>query len=607
MCTYPFTLHNFRDTISFQVEAYDGGFPEPFTDIANITIFLRGENDEAPSIVFPEEFQIFVPENEPPVIEIINLSQYTFDPDFGSGGEFEFGISQIYDTVSQNNSFAINASNGLITSLRIFDREEQPQGIIVAIDTTDFGRIPQSKVTNITILIGDKNDHSPYFETNTSATVYEFMPPGEQVLAEYKAIDDDIGSNAQLGYAIYAGDEFGRFSINNQTGGIYTAQVLNKTVQKYYNLTIIALDQGIPQMHGFGEIFVEVLDANDQTPIFTEPVYTVSFPEISPAGTTFLQVNATDSDIGTNAEFQYFLAPNSSHSNRFEINITTGEVYTTDIFDRENESSIELTILAIDFGVVPLTGTGMIQIYINDSNDNPPFFNETVYHVQVTENAPVNTSLLSVLAYDLDAESPNNVIKYTLRGNRSDVFRVDPDSGELFVGGEVDWEEGANFSIVVIATDLGDPALSAEAEIMIFIEDVNDRPPVFVPSSLNLSIFENSEPGVMVGFVIAIDPDSSGNNSDVSYSVRMDFTNGMFQLDEETGLITFAYGVLNREARASYDLLIRASDHGSPQRYSDRVLVISVLDANDFNPVFDQSFYFADVVPSLQTMLSNTL
>ena len=135
-----FLLHNSRDIISFQVEAYDGGFPEPFTDIANITIFLIGENDEAPSIIFPEDFQIFVPENEPPVIEIINLSQYTFDPDFGSGGEFEFGISQIYDTVSQNNSFAINASNGLITSLRIFDREEQPQGIIVAIETTDFGR-----------------------------------------------------------------------------------------------------------------------------------------------------------------------------------------------------------------------------------------------------------------------------------------------------------------------------------------------------------------------------------------------------------------------------------------------------------------------------------
>ena len=57
------SLHYSRDTISFQVEAYDGGFPEPFTDIANVTVFLRGENDEAPSIIFPEGFQIFVPEN----------------------------------------------------------------------------------------------------------------------------------------------------------------------------------------------------------------------------------------------------------------------------------------------------------------------------------------------------------------------------------------------------------------------------------------------------------------------------------------------------------------------------------------------------------------
>ena len=174
------------------------------------------------------------------------LSQYTFDPDLGAGGEFEFGISQIYDTVSQNDSFAINSTNGLITSLRMFDREEQPDGIIVAIETTDFGRIPQSKVTNITILIGDKNDHAPYFESNISATVYEFMPSGEESFAEYRATDDDIGSNSQLKYDIYAGDEFVRFSIDNQTGSLFTAQVLNKTVQQYYNLTIICTQQGHP-------------------------------------------------------------------------------------------------------------------------------------------------------------------------------------------------------------------------------------------------------------------------------------------------------------------------------------------------------------------------
>lgn len=591
---------NSRDTISFQVEAYDGGFPEPFTDTANITVFLRGENDEAPSIIFPEGFQIFVPENEPPVIEVIALLQYTTDPDLGSGGIFEFGISQIYDAVSQNDSFAINSTNGLITSLRTFDREEQPQGIVVAIETTDFGRIPQSKVTNITILIGDKNDHAPYFESNITATVYEFMPPGEESLVEYRAIDNDTGSNAQIKYDIYAGDEFGRFSIDNQTGRIFTAQVLNKTVQKYYSLTIIAVDRGIPQMHGFGEVFFEVLDANDQTPIFSEAVYTVSFPEASPVGTTFLQVNATDSDLGTNAEFQYFLSPNSSYSNNFEINSTTGEVYTTDIFDRENVSSIELTVLAIDEGVVPLTGVATIQIFINDSNDNPPVFNETVYIVNVIENAPIGTSLLSVFAYDLDAEYPNNAINYSLSGNRSEAFRIDPHTGELFVGGEVDWEEGANFTIIAIATDLGEPAFSTPAEIMIIVEDVNDQPPVFVPASLTLEILENSEPGITLSRrIVAIDPDSAGNNSEVSYSVRMDFTNGMFQLDEETGVVTFAYGILNRETRPSYDLLVRASDHGSPPQHTDANLTISILDANDFNPVFDQSFYIADIAENV--------
>ena len=134
---------------------------------------------------------------------------------------------------------------------------------------------------------------------------------------------------------------------------------------------------------------------------------------------------------------------------------------------------------------------------------------------------------------------------------------------------------------------------------MVIVQDVNDQPPVFVPSSLNLGILENSEPGMTLCCVDTIDPDSAGNNSEVSFSVRMDFTSGMFQLDEETGLVTFVYGTLNRETRPSYDLLIRASDHGSPPQHTDANLTISILDANDFNPVLDQSFYNPDIAENV--------
>ena len=598
MCKHTHThthTHTHSNYTFFQIEAYDGGFPEPYTDIANITIFFIGENDEAPSILFTDGFHPTVPENEPPPIDVVILSQFTSDPDFGLGGEFIFAITQIYDQFAQNGSFVINETTGLITSLRIFDRELQPEGIVVAIETMDFGTPQQSKVTNVTILIGDKNDQRPYFESNVSATVYEFMPPGAEVLSEYRARDDDIGENARLEYSIFDGDDLGQFSINVDTGGIYTMQVLNKTEQKYYNLTILAMDQGVPQMNTFGQISIEVLDANDQTPIFSEAVYNASFPESSPSGTTILQANATDSDIGTNAEFRYLFAPNSSHIDRFTVNGTTGEVYTTDIFDRENETFFELTILAVDIGFVALTGESTILVYLQDSNDNTPAFNETTYETHIVENEFPDTFVIAVLAYDVDAEYPNNAINYSLSGNRSDEFRIDPLTGEVFVSGEVDWEAGANFTIVATATDLGEPPLSAAADIMIFIEDVNDRAPNFVPESLNLSIFEDSVIGTEVGSVLAVDPDSAGNNSRVSYSIQMDFSSGRFALDSENGLVTFVKGTLNREDRPTFDLLIRATDHGSPQLHTDATLIINISDSNDFDPVFDQETFTGSV------------
>ena len=590
--------YDVRDFVFFVVEAYDGGFPEPFTDRTNVTVYLVGTNDEAPSIIFPDGFFPTVPENEDPELEVITLSQYTFDPDLGRGGEFRFRLVEIFDEYSQNASFSFNESTSLITSLRRFDRELQPEGIIVAIETIDFGDPQQSQVINITIMIGDKNDHAPYFEASGTAEIYEFMPPGIQVpLGNFMALDDDNGTNARVEYGIFDGEGAERFTIDPVSGVITTTEVLNKTVQRYYNLTIIALDQGMPQMFGFGSVFIEVIDANDQVPIFSETTYNASLLENEPEGTFVTLVNATDTDIGTNADFEYFITPNTTSYNLFTINSTSGEIFSDAVFDRENVSVIDIEVVAIDNGLVPLTGSATVRVYIQDVNDHAPIFNETLYVANVTENAPNDTLVTIVLARDADAESPSNNITYSLRGNRSESFVVDSSTGDVLVAGEVDWELGEEFTIVVIATDGGSPPMNDTAELTIFIEDVNDVAPEFIPSSLNLSIFENTPPGntSMVGCVMAEDADSAGNNSLVTYSILMDFSNGRFELDSESGCVTFVRHSLNREHRDLYDLLIRASDHGNPQLHTDATLYISVTDSNEFSPEFDREVYRGSV------------
>ena len=602
---YTFTTKFFlscRNFSFFQVEAYDEGFPEPFTDLTNVTIFLQGENDEPPSIIFPQGYFPTVPEDEPPGYDIVYLSNYTTDPDMGLGGQFNFSLYEIYDPLSEgdNESFSLNTTTGLLRGLRVFDREAQPEGIMLAIETSDFGSPPQSKITNITVMIGDKNDQQPYFPSNLSIFAYEFLPPGVEILDEYRAVDEDIGINAELMYEIVDSNPREHFTVNNQTGGLYSAATLNKTDQKFYNLTIMATDGGSPQFHTFGQVEIEVIDANDQVPIFTMDTYVANVSENVPPGTVFLQVNATDGDIGTNAEILYFLNNVSNESEavneRFSIDATTGEIATDDVFDRENDTSFILYVIAIDNGSVPmqLTGSATVVVSIEDRNDHTPVLHNATYTADVIENSPNGTLVFSVSASDEDAEIPNSVIRFSLNGSRSDVFQIDPTSGDVTIASEVDWEEGEVISIVVIATDLGDPPLSSTANVTIFISDVNDRAPNF--TSLNLGIYENtSPPAPVTPAVIAVDPDSPGNNSHVTYEVVMDLTNGRFELDSESGEVTFVRGSLNRERRPYYELLIRATDHGDPPLHTDSHVIISVLDANDFDPVFDEELFSGSI------------
>jgi len=64
---------------------------------------------------------------------------------------------------------------------------------------------------------------------------------------------------------------------------------------------------------------------NDNPPIFDQDTYTATLVENTPAGTTVVTVNATDADIGANAEVIYVLLSDPSLMN---VHNVTGELGT---------------------------------------------------------------------------------------------------------------------------------------------------------------------------------------------------------------------------------------------------------------------------------------
>ena len=547
-----------------------------------------------------------IPENMNPGVEFANLSDFTIDPDPGDGGLFNFSLLQIFDDDPSNFSFSLT-STGMLTALKTFDREARPEGFTLLVLTTDFGSPTQSRTNNVTVAIGDENDNTPFFEEVGTAVAYEFVPAGQVVLQNYTAIDYDIGTNALLVYAITDGNIENRFTVDNSTGTITTTKVLNKTEERYYNLTIMAMDSGIIPLYGYGQVHITVLDANDNAPEFIEPL-TASFREDSDIGSIFYTLNVTDSDEGTNSHIAYFFAPNTTTNftyfdnlintiiTRFFLNSSSGALSIEDMFDREIEESYELTIIAIDMGMVPvtLTSTATIVVDIEDVNDNVPLFANDSYFFNVTENEMVGTLLGYVYGTDDDATYPNNKIVFSLFGNRSDVLAVNSESGLIYVNGTVDWEEGSEFTIAVIISDLGEPPLSSQVSLTVYIDDINDRAPEWNITSLNISVHENLPPGASAGRIQAIDPDSEGNNSLVVYSIVMDFSDKHFALNSTTGEVT-TLKTFNREARDLYDFVVVATDHGYNPLSSSAIVYIEILDDNDHDPYFLHSTFSGSI------------
>ena len=557
---------------------------------------LSDVNDRPPDFLFAPDYQAVVFENAPPGVMVVNLSEFTTDVDTGIGGMFNLSIVE-------TPYFLFDHETGIITTNATFDRESV-NSYIVIVEAVDFGDPALNSSYDLTVAIGDVNDNAPFYTFSTSGTVIEFNPVGTELIPEYRAMDNDIDINAELTYNIFSGDPLGRFAINQTSGGITTAQILNKTDQDFYELTIIVTDGGVPQMFGYGYANITVLDFNDNPPVFAGDVLQASVSENATVGEFFYTVEATDDDIGSNAVLEYFIVEDTLNiSQRFTINQTSGELFTNDTFDRESEHQLNITVVAIDDGLIPLSASAIVTITVLDFNDFQPVFNSTNFSASVIENSEIDTFVLQVFATDDDVDIQNRNFSYTISGNRSEPFRMDPSTGDLFVAGEVDWESG-DYEFTVHCSDNGAPPLTDESTIQLTVIDVNDRVPQFTEESYQLAVSEDLDAGATVGRLKAEDMDSAGNNSDVLYYKLMELS--LPNIDrfivEETGLVT-TNRTFNFERRQSFDLLVRAIDQGDPPLINDTIITITILDGNDHDPVFDQDVYEASI---LEDVLNDT-
>lgn len=122
------------------------------------------------------------------------------------------------------------------------------------------------------------------------------------------------------------GDPHKQFSIDRLTGQLSCA-ALDRESKSQYILTITAVDQGVPQYSDQCTAIINVLDQNDNKPVFEQQYYSKSISEDAKFGSTVLRVTATDADLGQNGVVTYSLTNDTA--GLFQINSTSGIITTT--------------------------------------------------------------------------------------------------------------------------------------------------------------------------------------------------------------------------------------------------------------------------------------
>uniref|UniRef100_A0A3Q1HP98 Cadherin domain-containing protein n=1 Tax=Acanthochromis polyacanthus TaxID=80966 RepID=A0A3Q1HP98_9TELE len=231
---------------------------------------------------------------------------------------------------------------------------------------------------SVTVQITDINDNAPTFEEDKiEFKISESAMIGAKFVLE-RAADLDVGINDLKKYELKPTDNFALKLHNNANVNKNVEMVLQKPLdrekQEQISLVLTAVDGGEPEMSGTMLILITVLDANDNTPVFTQQTYKATVTENSPKGTIVATVTASDADQGSNSKITYSITNTLDDVRKvFKINKENGEVTLIENIDFEESRNFEINIRASDEG--GLTDACKLIVDVQDVNDNKPEIN----------------------------------------------------------------------------------------------------------------------------------------------------------------------------------------------------------------------------------------
>nr|XP_008515948.1 PREDICTED: cadherin-23 [Equus przewalskii] len=597
-----------RETIAFYnltICARDRGMP-PLSSTMLVGIRVLDINDNDP-VLLNLPMNITISENSP--ISSFVAHVLASDADSGCNALLTFNIT----AGNRERAFSINATTGIVTVNRPLDRERIPDyKLTISVkDNPDNPRIARRDFDLLLIFLVDENDNQPLFTESTyQAEVMENSPAGTPLTVlngPILALDADLDVYAVVTYQLL-GSQSSLFDINNSTGmvTVRSGVIIDREAFSPPVLELLLLAEDIGLLNSTADLLVTILDDNDNFPTFSPATLTVHLLENCPPGFSVLQVTATDEDSGLNGELIYRIEAGAQ--DRFLIHPVTGVIRVGNAtIDREEQESYRLTVVATDRGTVPLSGTAIITILIDDINDSRPEFLNPIQTVSVLESVEPGTVIANVTAIDrdLDPKLEYHIIGIVAKDDtdrlvpdQEDAFAVNINTGSVMVKSPLNRELVATYevtlSVIDNASDLPERSVSVpNAKLTVNILDVNDNTPQFKPFGITYyteRILEGATLGTTLIAVAAVDPDK-GLNGLITYTLLDLMPPGYVQLEDSSAGKVIANRTVDYEEVHWLNFTVRASDNGSPPRAAEIPVYLEIVDINDNNPIFDQPSY----------------
>uniref|UniRef100_A0A8C9XFA8 Protocadherin 2 alpha a 15 n=1 Tax=Sander lucioperca TaxID=283035 RepID=A0A8C9XFA8_SANLU len=556
------------------ITAKDAGQPSLSSE-KTISVVVSDVNDNSPEFSL-SPYTFYVTEANEPVNEGTMVGNIAKD----LGLDKSTLNDRKYRIVSSNADplFHVNQNDGVLYVSRKIDREEvcaQSNTCLMNLKTVLENPL---EVHYVGVEILDINDHSPSFpDEEKTLEISESVLPGARFQLK-PSRDRDSGHFSVQQYKLSQNDHF-RLEVRDKgEDGKIPILVLQKSLDREAagsnSLVLTALDGGEPPKYGTMNILVKVLDVNDNVPVFSKDIYSVTLYENVPVGTTVIQVNATDLDEGQNGEVYYSFGNSVSNTvfKLFHINPSTGEIIAKGLIDYEKKDKYEIEIQASDKGVAPLTTEKSVVIQIVDVNDNAPEIEVTSFSSSIPEDSRPGTTVALI------SEDVPFALSPSLQEN---IY-------SLVTKSLLDREKQTQYDLTITAKDAGQPSLSSDKTISVVVSDVNDNSPEFSLSPYTFYVTEANEPGTSVFSLKAFDRDEN-DNARVSYHILRDGSKenkvtSFLNINSETGDI-LALKSFDFETLKTFQFQVVATDSGTPSLSSNVTVNVFILDQNDNAPV----------------------